>query len=210
MTDQIKTFENSHGRRSDLKIVEGEKVKRGFEGDKMHVYANLFRGRKTRKVPMFMKTQENQDEDFHVSEIDVQSVLSKHKLLQDKGFPVVPTLRIDKKNKRILMTDVTEGGGKEIYDLHDYEKSVPRFINSGQLVEDVNRIGNEAFVQGVILSVSAYSIIYDRVKHEGKVMLLDLGEVFTPDEFGSGYDQKKFVKDGILEFLKIMNLETDE
>lgn len=105
-----------------------------------------------------------------------EEVMKKYLWLKQHGLPVVPTLRVDIENNRILMTDITEGGKKILIDKHRKRLEKTVINNRDYLKEELLSTAERAFAcgNGVFLDFDAYSIVVN--EHGlGKVYLLDLG-----------------------------------
>ncbi len=103
-----------------------------------------------------------------------QEVMGKYRWLKGNKLPVVPTLRIDFENNRILMTDMTDNGNKIIIDRHSpIDTSIE---NMDALKEELPNIAERAFADGngVYLNFDAYAIIVNN-NGIGEICILDLG-----------------------------------
>jgi hypothetical protein len=110
-------------------------------------------------------------------EVSVEEIMAKHKYLKKLSLPVVPTLRFDKDEQTLIMTDMSCGGTKTIVDRHQ-----PLFSNERLRIENLEQIKSTirtipkiayAYGNGVYLNRDAYAVVVDH--GIGDVCLLDIG-----------------------------------
>ncbi len=187
MSDQLDNFENIHGRISSVRVNQKSTIREGREGDKFFVNAVVSSDKSGRELPMFLKNL--------YRGLDIDTAFETYRRLKKNGLPVVPTLRIDREARKILMTDVTENGRKKVIDVHNPEYP-PGFVNAEELKRTVFDLNNRAFENGVLLNETACAIVVDPKDNIGKIMILDLGEVYifrSKEDLGDAEDQKDYL-----------------
>lgn len=147
------------------------------EGDKYFALVDVLRkGRRRRVGRMFVKVL-NADfvyADFFPEYGEIP-MLEKYEWLKKRGFPVVPTLRINRETSEVLMTDVTDNGRNVLIDKQNtLLKSGIRLSNVEALKNEAVKVSERAFKEGLLLNIDAFSVVVtpDGI---GRLMLIDIG-----------------------------------
>lgn len=188
MIEQTNLFSKDKDTTSELRLTyrQNDRIPRadhtesnGTEGDKYYSIVELIRDGRTRRVGrMFLKIL-NADEAYRnfFPEYGIGQYLKKYQWLKKRGFPVVPTFRVNEESEEILMTDVTQNGEKIIIDSGNTLKDTGLTIqNLEELKKQVAKLSTRAFFEGegLFLHSDAFSILVDK-EGFGELMLLDFG-----------------------------------
>ena len=164
-------------KRGALIRVEGkEMIEVGDEGPKFIGEASVIRGQREKRAGQFFVKI------ITVGDASIGKVMDKYHWLKGRGLPVVPTLRYDKKNNTLLMTELSEGGKKILVDRHhplsNYGIKTRQIKNWGELKRQVGEIAAAAYDRGKGMELSSdnYMLILDKTTrgYVGNICLVDI------------------------------------
>lgn len=109
----------------------------------------------------------------------VQRFVEHHALLKKYDFPVPSTVRSVKDSNDILISDLSEGGEKQVFSYNELifqaEKKVGVLRNGIQLEHELHGIVEKAEMLGITLSEEVYFLVVDK-QGNGNIVLGDLGD----------------------------------
>lgn len=163
-----------------VRISLGKAVSAGVEGPKHFVETSVINPRnliKERKAGQFFSKT------LKWGDLPIEGILEKYNWLKGKGLPVVPTLRYNKKDNTLLMTDMSRGGEIILVDRHHPLKmfgiGAEQIANWEALKVDVEKIAAVAYDNGngMELDDDNYMIALDKTDadYQGDVHLVDIG-----------------------------------
>ncbi len=202
-------------KRAGLSRDQDQKViGKGFSEGNVYGGVNVKLGR--HELPMVEKVFES----FMLGttpEITPERIIENHSHLRKMGFPVINTMRIIEtapgKPKRILMTDLTEGGKKSVYSssfdeekdpLVDFDVSNPDEV-SNQLLE-IFKLCLEHGVE--IHHHDVFLLVVDNNTGKGRIVLGDISRIEihdNPKERWARQDVGAYSYENMKSFVDLIN-----
>lgn len=177
MSDFVREFVKDVDRKGvEVSGDKTEEVWKGKEGRKAFVSAQIEQDTRNRQLPMFTKEININFTKTGNYEAEREHILEKYNYLKRNGFPVPPTYRVSKEGSlKILMTDMTEGGRKMVYDIHSDSLPPENVVNWSDVKKQLSNIVSLAYKNKVRINGDAYALVLDPVAKSSRVVLLDLG-----------------------------------
>jgi hypothetical protein len=110
----------------------------------------------------------------------VEKHLKHFRFLKEHGFPVPATMRRIKGENRLMITDLSEGGGKRVVSLNNInagEVAIAESLqNLSEIKEQLKQVAKKADNLGILIAPDAYFLILDAT-NKGKLVIGDLGGI---------------------------------
>jgi hypothetical protein len=127
-----------------------------------------------------------------------------HTVLKERGYPVFPTLRYDKKNEVEYVTDLRRGGKHRVIDFCGHKENFEKVYisNIKELEAEVEKLINKSSADGLVINES--NIFFDIETGTGvaTVLLGDLRELGLGDVDEDYVPSKKEIFDNNQAILK--------
>lgn len=176
----ISKLEKHNGVNRDyiIKLVENAKqVGEGRYGQVSRVEVDIG-GRKLKLLQKFypdvVSEDEDGKEDRYPGKYICVSAFAGYKLCKNAGLPVPETVRLDRDNSRLLVTDLTDNGKFEVVAVNDFNSDlhkdkIEEIENFDQLIEVILSIADKASRKGVFLPHDCY--LFKLSRNQSKISI---------------------------------------
>jgi hypothetical protein len=188
MSEKYRGYENSAGRRSEVRIEKKEKMGEGAMGVVHEVKARIRHEGQKKEIESLVLKKYKADEGIEMAREHARISLKSYAALKSLNFPVPPTYRLDKETNRILMTNIhvlhpdsiavttSKTEGREGY-------FIKEISNFEAIVHEVLEYAEAATANEIFIGADAYTLTIPRSgSGEAQLFFTDLETVFTRDE----------------------------
>ena len=183
---------NKKSTRARIKRVNQEHLGTGLtEGTVHRVDVEVIGAEgKIRTIPMAEKMFDNSDMDETAKQASIAKILAIHHGLLERGLPTIPTMRTEKGNNNILMTDLTHQNKNEVVSLPDWAKGKERsekyadtehkteITNLDEISNSLATIFEQSVATGCKINMAdAFFFVIDKENKKSNVLLADLAEI---------------------------------
>jgi|GEM_PF-1628141 len=200
MAEGFGNFENTSGRKSRVRIEEGEKLGEGSMAEVHEVNARVQSADKERKMSTLVVKKYR--DDLKLADEAAERSLKNYEHLKRLNFPVPPTYRLDRENKRILMTNLKTLFPNSVnISTSQSEEAKGFFIDHLSNLEDITRkmlyYAETAAAHGIDLGFDAYNLIVPKSgTGEGRIYFTDL-EMIDKVENNSEDEKRQVLRENI-------------